>query len=102
MRSRIFLVLFFWISFGQIFAQKVTKEQKDLEARRIQLKKDIKQINNLLFSNTKTRKNALTEVENLQVKLQVRSELIKVTTKQANLLTKRITINERNILAQRE
>ena len=102
MRSRLFLVLFFWISYGQIFAQKVTKEQKDLEARRIQLKKEIKQINNLLFSNTKTRKNALTEVENLQVKLEVRSELIKVTNKQANLLTKRITINERNILAQRK
>jgi septal ring factor EnvC (AmiA/AmiB activator) len=37
----------------------------------------------------------------LQVKLNVRSELIKVTNEQANLLTRRISLNERNIGKQR-
>ena len=82
-------------------AQQASKEQKKLEAQRLRLKKEINQINSLLFTNTKTRKNALTEVEDLQVKLNVRSELIKVTNQQANLLTRRIKINERNISDQR-
>ena len=37
----------------------------------------------------------------MQVKLNVRSELIKVTNEQANLLTRRISLNERNIGKQR-
>ena len=64
--------------------------------------KEIKQINDLLFSNTKTRKNVLIEVEDLQVKLNVRTELIKVTNQQANLLSRRIAVNERNIADQRK
>ena len=63
---------------------------------------EIKQINNLLFSNTKIRKNAIDEVEDIQVRLNVRSELIKVTNMQANLLIRRININQRNIDTQRK
>ena len=43
----------------------------------------------------------MTQVEDLQVKLNVRLELIKVTNEQANLLTTRISINERNISTNR-
>ena len=82
--------------------EKISSQQKELEEKRLKLKKEIKQINNLLFSNSKTRKNALTQVEDIQVKLNVRSELIKVTNQQANLLDRRITINERNIGNQRK
>lgn len=96
-----FFLFFFWMGLSFMPAQQASKEQKKLEAQRLRLKKEIKQINNLLFTNTKTRKNALTEVEDLQVKLNVRSELIKVTNQQANLLTRRIKINERNISDQR-
>ncbi len=75
---------------------------KELEEKRLRLKNEIKQINALLFSNSKIRKNAIIEVEDIQVKLNVRSELIKITNQQANLLNRRITINERNILNQRK
>jgi len=102
MRRSAFFLLLFWIGLGTGFAQQSSKQQKQLEAQRLQLKNEIKQINSLLFSNNKTRKNALSEVEDLQVKLNVRSELIKVTNQQANLLTRRIGLNERTIADQRK
>ena len=90
------------ISFNQSFSQITNDQQKKLEAQRLELKKEIKQINNLLFSNIKIRKNALNEVENIEIRLNVRLELIKVTNQQANLLTRRININQRNIDNQRK
>lgn len=85
---------------GFPYAQEASEQQKKLEAQRLRLKKEIKKINSLLFTNTKTRKNALTEVEDLQVKLNVRTELIKITNQQANLLTRRIKLNQRSISDQ--
>ena len=102
MRRGVFFLMLFCVALGVGFAQPSSNPQKQLEAQRLLLKNEIKQINNLLFSNTKTRKNALSEVENLQVKLNVRSRLIKVTNQQANLLTRRITLNERTIANQRK
>ena len=90
------------ISFNQSFSQITKDHQKKLEAQRLKLKKEIKQINNLLFSNIKIRKNALNEAENIEIRLNVRLELIKVTNQQANLLTRRININQRNIDNQRK
>ena len=96
------MCLFITISLNQSFSQIKNNEQKRLEAQRLKLKKEIKQINNLLFSNTKIRKIALNEVENIETRLNVRLELIKVTNQQANLLTRRININQRNIENQRK
>ena len=96
------MCLFITISLNQSFSQIKNNEQKKLEAQRLKLKKEIKQINNLLFSNTKIRKIALNEVENIETRLNVRLELIKVTNQQANLLTRRININQRNIENQRK
>ena len=102
MKRLFFLCLFITISLNQSFSQIKNDEQKKLEAQRLKLKKEIKQINNLLFSNTKNRKIALNEVENIETRLNVRLELIKVTNQQANLLTRRININQRNIENQRK
>jgi len=102
MRRLFFLCLFGLISFNQLFSQISSDQQKKLEAQRTKLMNEIKQINNLLFSNTKIRKNAIDEVEDIQVRLNVRSELIKVTNMQANLLIRRISINQRNIDTQRK
>ena len=102
MKRLFFLCLFITISLNQSFSQIKNDEQKKLEAQRLKLKKEIIQINNLLFSNTKNRKIALNEVENIETRLNVRVELIKVTNQQANLLTRRININQRNIDNQRK
>ena len=100
-RTLLFLVLF-WIGTGAVLSQSTTKRQQELEAQRVRLKNEIKQINELLFSSKKTRKNVVSEVEDLQVKLSVREELIKVTNAQVNLLTRKINLNERNISNQRK
>ena len=102
MRRLFFFCLFSLISFNHLFSQISNDQQKKLEAQRTKLMNEIKQINNLLFSNTKIRKNAIDEIDDIQVRLNVRSELIKVTNMQANLLTKRININQRNIDTQRK
>ncbi len=102
MKRLFFLCLSISISFNQSFSQITNDQQKKLEAQRLKLKKEIKKINNLLFSNIKIRKNALNEVENIETRLNVRLELIKVTNQQANLLTRRININQRNIDNQRK
>ena len=98
----IFLYPNYIFGINHIFAQKISNQQKELEEKRLRLKNEIKQINTLLFSNSKIRKNAIIQVEDIQVKLNVRSELIKITNQQANLLNRRIIINERNILNQRK
>ena len=100
-RTLLFLVLF-WIGTGVVLSQSTTKRQQELEAQRVRLKNEIKQINELLFSSKKNRKNVVTEAEDLQVKLSVREELIKVTNAQVNLLTRKINLNERNISDQRK
>ena len=102
MRLTLFLLVLFGIGIGTVFSQNTNKRQKDLEIQRLRLKNEIKQINLLLFSNKKTRKNIVTEVEDIQVKINVREELIKVTNAQLNLLTRKININERNISSQRK
>ena len=102
MSRTLLLLVLFWIGTGTILSQSTTKRQQELEAQRVRLKNEIKQINELLFSSKKTRKNVVTEVEDLQVKLSVREELIKVTNAQVNLLTRKINLNERNISYQRK
>jgi len=91
--------LFLLISLN-LQSQNINK-QKDLENKSRILKKEIKKINELLFSNEKKNKNAIDEVEDLQVKLSFREELIKTNNQQANEIIKRININEKTILNQR-
>tara|TARA_A100001011_G_scaffold393634_1_gene483950 strand:- start:18459 stop:19676 length:1218 start_codon:yes stop_codon:yes gene_type:complete len=102
MGKSFYFLLFLVLGFGLIRSQEISKQQKQLETQRLRLKNEIKQINTLLFTNIKTRKNVLSATEDLQVKLNVYVELIKVTNQQANLLTRKIKLNERNILAQNE
>ena len=95
----IYFTLFLSISLN-LQSQNI-KKQKELENKSRILKKEIKKINELLFSNEKKKKNAIDEVEDLQVKLSFREELIKINNHQANEIIKRININEKNILNQR-
>ncbi|MGC6423029.1 MAG: murein hydrolase activator EnvC family protein [Flavobacteriaceae bacterium] len=83
-------------------AQDHQARQQELEAQRKRLQKEIKQINKLLYSNSSQRKDALIEAEDLAVKLSVRQRLIQVNNQQANYLTQRIRINEKEIVRLRE
>jgi len=83
-----------------LFAQD--QRQQNLEAQRKRLQQEIKQINTLLFSNEKRKKSVLTQVEDLNLKINVRRRLIRVTNEQANRLTQQINVNQRSISRQRK
>ncbi len=72
-------------------------KQKELEAKRKQYQKELKQINALLFSDRKKEKSLVSLVENLNTKISVRRNLIKITNDQANLLTREINANQNEI-----
>ena len=93
LKTCLFLALFNLFS---ILWSQDNRQQK-LEAQRQQLKSEIKQINNLLFSNTKKKNSILIEVEDLAVKIDLRQRLIRVTNEEANRLNQQININQRNI-----
>ena len=88
-----FFVLF--VSLG--LAQKNSARQKTLEKQKKLLQAEIKQINTLLFNNSNREKSILSQVEDLNVKISVRTELVKVNNQQANLLTQQINVNQRDI-----
>lgn len=94
----IFSVLFFCNAF--VFSQ--SGKQKELEARRIELSREIQQINTLLASNNSKQKSEVSQIEDLNHKVSVRENLIKVTNQQANLLTREINTNQKQITANRD
>ena len=96
-RFRQLCLIFFILltSFGM--AQLNSARQKILENQKKRLQEEIKQINTLLFKNTKKEKSLLSQVEDLNIKISVRSDLVKVNNQQANLLTQQINLNQRNI-----
>lgn len=68
-------------------------KQKELEKRREALKQEMQQLQRLRESNTKKEISILTQVEDLDTQIKLRSDLIKVTNSQANLLTREINEN---------
>ena len=78
-------------------AQFNSSRQKVLEAQKKRLQQEIKQINTLLFNNNRKEKTVLSQVEDLDLKISVRSQLVKVNNQQANLLTRQINVNQRDI-----
>lgn len=90
------VVLFVMVSSVGI-AQTNTTRQKMLENQKKRLQAEIKQINTLLFKNSKKEKSLLSQVEDLEIKISVRSNLVEVNNQQANLLTQQINVNQRNI-----
>lgn len=95
MKVRKIIVLIFLGLCTNLIAQ--TEEQKALEAKRIQLQKEIKDINRLLFAEKKEKGNVLEQVEDLETKINVRQQLIRVTSQQSNLLNRQINANIRSI-----
>lgn len=91
----ILFLLGFLISTTTVFAQ--SDKQKKLEAQRQQVLKEMKQINALLFTKKKEQKSAITLIEDINYKVSVRKNLIRITNEQANLLTREINNNQNEI-----
>jgi septal ring factor EnvC (AmiA/AmiB activator) len=93
-RSYLFLVLSFF-AFASVIAQP--NKQKELEEKRQSILQEIKQINSLLFKTQGRKKSILTNVEDLNHRINARENLIRVTNQQANLLTREINNNRTKI-----
>ena len=78
-------------------SQSTSARQKALEEQKKRLQQEIKQINAILFSNIRKEKSVVSKVEDLDLKISVRSQIVKVNNQQANLLTRQINVNQRDI-----
>jgi murein hydrolase activator len=78
------------------------KNQAQLEERRQALQKEIDQINNLVVKGRTEQKSILAQIEELDLKLKVRQDLIEVTNDQINWLTRQIANNEAEITRLRK
>lgn len=96
---KVIFLLFLLLSF-QGFSQEDSREE--LERRRMDLQKQIEQIQGLRSTNLKKERSILTQVEDLNQQIRATENLIRVTNQQANLLTKEISSNERRIKELRE
>lgn len=86
-------LLFIIACFVSLSSFSQTQAQKELEEKRERLQDEIKQIHNLLSQKRKEKSNILTELEDLDQKIRVRKQLIKLTNRQANLIIKQINDN---------
>jgi len=99
-RTYILSLLFICFCFLQGFSQ--SKERKELEKRRLDLKEEIQEINSLLIDNKKKKQSVLVQVEDLDKRINATQNLIKVTNQQANLLTREINENLNKITKLRK
>jgi septal ring factor EnvC (AmiA/AmiB activator) len=94
--SNFFLVFFIILSLNLSYNYSQDK-QDELEKEKKQLEGEIKKINLLLFSSINQKKSLITEVEELSIKINLREKLIIINNKQANILTGKISANEKRI-----
>ncbi len=87
---------------GSITVNAQSDKQKALEAKRQKFEQELQQLNTLLFSDKKKEKSIVSSVEDLNYKVSVRRNLIKVTNDQANLLTREINANQNEISSLRD
>ena len=83
--NKIYLLLFISLSLG-LKAQNYQERQKQLEAQKISIKKEIQQINNLINDSRKKSKGLADELEDIQLKISVRDRLIRINNSQVNNL----------------
>tara|TARA_B100001179_G_scaffold233191_1_gene230117 strand:+ start:8491 stop:9726 length:1236 start_codon:yes stop_codon:yes gene_type:complete len=79
-----------------------SKKQQELEAQRQAVLEEIRQINSLLFKTRGEKKSVLTEVEDLDQRISATENLIRITNRQANLLSREINENIEKVASLRE
>jgi septal ring factor EnvC (AmiA/AmiB activator) len=95
----IFILLVFLFA-SSLNAQ--TSQQKALEAKRAKLQKEIREMNRLLSQEKEEKGNVLEQMDALDLKINMRQQLIRVTNQQSNLLNRQINANVRSIGKLRE
>ena len=95
MKKYLLLLFLQLLTLNLSLSQQETK--KRLEKEKEKLVREIKQINSILFSNNTIKKSAFDEIQDLDVKIKVRTKLIRVTNQEINFISKQININQRDI-----
>ena len=98
--NKIYLLLFISLSLG-LKAQNYQERQKQLEAQKISIKKEIQQINNLINDSRKKSLGLADELEDIQLKISVRDRLIRINNSQVNNLNNIIS-NQNDRIADLE
>ncbi|MEM5565584.1 peptidoglycan DD-metalloendopeptidase family protein [Psychroserpens sp. AS72] len=102
MHHKLTYILFLFLVLNGFTSEAQSAKQKALEAKRVKFQQELKQLNALLFTNKKEEKSVVSLVEDLNYKVNVRRNLIKVTNDQANLLTREINANQNEITSLRD
>ena len=95
-------LFFILLVFSHLSGYAQSKRQLELEERRRELQQEIRQITNLLFAGKKEKKSVVSAVEDLNYKISVRKNLMRITNQQANLLTREINSNQNEISKRRD
>ncbi|MEE9406798.1 MAG: peptidoglycan DD-metalloendopeptidase family protein [Polaribacter sp.] len=91
-KSRFYIVII--LLFFSCFSV-VSQTRKQLELQRKQLKKEIQQVNKLLFKEKKKEQNALDDLKDINKKIDIRNKLISTINLEASLLSKEIKKNKK-------
>lgn len=94
-------ILFIFLAIGSSNANAQSQRQQELEEKRRELQQEIREITKLLFAGKKEKKSVVSAVEDLNYKISVRKNLIRITNQQANLLTREINTNQDEISTRR-
>lgn len=92
---RFFKILFFCLLSLQVFSQ--SKKQRELENKKKALLEQIKQMSALRNKQANQRKTASYQIQEINEKIEARTELIRVSNEQANLLNQEIIDNQQQI-----
>ena len=92
-KTYLFLILFVCGAF--VNAQNT--KQKQLEAQRREFMRQINQFERLMSKGKKEQKTILSNLDNINYKISVRQNLIRITNQQANNLTREINNNQKEI-----
>lgn len=95
------LILFIFLAIVSSNANAQSLRQQELEEKRRELQQEIREITKLLFAGKKEKKSVVSAVEDLNYKISIRKNLIRITNQQANLLTREINANQDEISTRR-
>lgn len=95
------VIAFFILISCSAFTQAQSKKQQQLEAQRRELLSQIKQFERLMSQGKKEQKSILSNLDNINYKISVRQNLIRITNQQANNLTREINNNQKEITTLR-
>lgn len=94
MKLRPFLIVVFFLFCASMQAQS---EQEKLEKRKAAIQREIDAANNLLKKAKKEKSNVLNVVNTINKKISNTQEIITITNKQANTITRNIVTNKQEI-----